>query len=135
MSYLKQNGQYGTGLSVKKIICMFSKITGKISSKTTRSMSQFISRQCQPKKNQQEPTKPKHECNCQKAHLPCVIGGKCVPGNVIYEGAVMTQATQTITQVSVNLVGNLDGKNLKLASKQIQNNTEHQPVWLKTSGC
>ena len=64
-----------------------------------------------------------------------MIGGKCVPGNVIYEGAVMTQATQTITQVSVNLVGNLDGKNLKLASKQIQNNTEHQPVWLKTSGC
>ena len=31
---------------------------------------------------------PKKECNCIKANLPCVMGGKCVPGNVVYEGAV-----------------------------------------------
>ena len=32
--------------------------------------------------------KPVKDCNCNKANLPCVMGGKCVPGNVIYEGAV-----------------------------------------------
>ena len=35
----------------------------------------------------------KKECNCQKAHLPCIMGGKCVPGSVIYQGAVTRHDT------------------------------------------
>ena len=30
----------------------------------------------------------KPDCNCQKANLPCIAGGKCVPGNVVYRGNV-----------------------------------------------
>ena len=37
--------------------------------------------------------KPAKACNCNKANLPCVMGGKCVPGNVIYEGAVTQHDT------------------------------------------
>ena len=37
--------------------------------------------------------KAKKECNCNKASLACVMGGKCVPGNVVYEGAVTRQDT------------------------------------------
>ena len=32
--------------------------------------------------------KPEKLCNCNKASLPCVMGGKCVEGSVVYEGAV-----------------------------------------------
>ena len=32
-------------------------------------------------------------CGTQKAHLPCIMGGKCVQGNVIYQGAVTRKDT------------------------------------------
>ena len=35
----------------------------------------------------------KSGCNCQKAHLPCIMGGKCVEGNVVYQGAVTRKDT------------------------------------------
>ena len=55
-------------------------------------MAQVISRhnkqtiaESQPKP---EVSKPDKLCNCNKSNLPCFMDGKCVEGNVIYEGAV-----------------------------------------------
>ena len=57
-------------------------------------MGQVISRhnkQVSSKVKETIPARP--DCNCQKAHLPCIMGGKCVPGNVIYQGAVTRKDT------------------------------------------
>ena len=37
------------------------------------------------------PAKP--DCNCQKSNLPCIMGGKCVPGCVVCQGAVTRKDT------------------------------------------
>ena len=37
--------------------------------------------------------KPGKDCNCNQANLPCVMGGKYIPGNVIYKGAVTRHDT------------------------------------------
>ena len=37
--------------------------------------------------------KPVKDCNCNKASLPCVMGGKCVQVSVVYEGAVTREDT------------------------------------------
>jgi len=69
--------------------------TVKISYRTTSSMAQVISRHNTKvmQKQEQTNTANKPECNCQKANLPCVMGGKCVPGNVIYQGSVTRHDT------------------------------------------
>ena len=71
---------------------LFTRNTVKISYRTTANMASVISRHNKQviKESQKEPpvTKPDKLCNCNKASLPCVMGGKCVEGSVIYEGAV-----------------------------------------------
>jgi len=51
----------------------------------------YIHKQVSKKTEQTAP--PAKSCNCQKANLPCVMGGKCVEGNVVYQGAVMRNNT------------------------------------------
>ena len=61
-------------------------------------MSQVISRH-NTKINssiEQANVKVKKDCNCQKANLPCIMGGKCTPGNVIYRGLVTREDTGRI---------------------------------------
>ena len=67
-------------------------------------MSQVISRHNKKIISATEPTitTTKKDCNCQKAHLPCVMGGKCTPGNVIYRGLV-TRADTGRTDTSTGL--------------------------------
>ena len=45
------------------------------------------------KKPEQAAPPAKSGFNCQKAHLPCIMGGKCVEGNVVYQGAVTRHDT------------------------------------------
>ena len=49
----------------------------------------------------------KKDCNCQKANLPCIMGGKCVPRSVFTREQSLdtTPAPRIITQVSVSQVG------------------------------
>ena len=73
---------------------IFNRNTIKLSYRTTANMGQVISRhnkQVSSKVKETIPARP--DCNCQKAHLPCIMGGKCVPGNVIYQGAVTRKDT------------------------------------------
>ena len=73
---------------------IFNRNTIKVSYRTTANMGQVISRhnkQVSSKVKETIPARP--DCNCQKAHLPCIMGGKCVPGNVIYQGAVTRKYT------------------------------------------
>ena len=57
-------------------------------------MSQVISRHNKILTSKtQENVPAEKDCNCQKSNLPCVMGGKCVPGNVIYQGAVTREDT------------------------------------------
>ena len=74
---------------------LFSRSTIKVSYKTTGNMKKVVSRHNKEvlAKTELEPLKPRPDCNCQKAHLACVMGGKCVPGNVIYQGAVTRHDT------------------------------------------
>ena len=74
---------------------VFTKHTIKISYRTTSNMSQVISRHNKEisSKSEQPNTVKKKDCNCQKANLPCIMGGKCVPGNVIYQGSVIRHDT------------------------------------------
>ena len=71
---------------------LFNRNTVKISYRTTANMATVISRHNKKviKESQKEPPvkKPEKLCNCNKASLPCVMGGKCVEGSVVYEGAV-----------------------------------------------
>ena len=71
--------------------------TIKISYRTTTNMAQIVTRHNTKIMNKSQVTtpdpKPVKECNCNKSNLPCVMGGKCVAGNVIYEGAVTRQDT------------------------------------------
>ena len=72
--------------------------TIKVSYRTTSNMTQVISRHNKQILKQTEPTNSEavKECNCQKAHLPCNMGGKCKPGNVIYQGSVKREDTGNI---------------------------------------
>ena len=58
-------------------------------------MAQVISRNYKNVSAAPPATAPpvKSGCNCQKAQLPCIMGGKWVEGNVIYKGAVTKQDT------------------------------------------
>ena len=58
-------------------------------------MSQVISRHNKKVSSvKKEPEIPaKADCNCQKSKLPCIMGGKCVPGCVVYQGAVTRKDT------------------------------------------
>ena len=58
-------------------------------------MGQVISRHNRQVSSQAKEavTSVKKDCNCQKANLPCIMGGKCVQGNVIYQGAVTRKDT------------------------------------------
>ena len=69
---------------------IFNRNTIKISYRTMSSMQQVISRHNTKILNKNIKVKPKKkpDCNCQKANLPCIAGGKCVPGNVVYQGNV-----------------------------------------------
>ena len=69
--------------------------TLKVSYKTTANMSQVISRHNKKVSNvKKDPVIPaKADCNCQKSKLPCIMGGKCVPGCVVYQGAVTRKDT------------------------------------------
>ena len=71
---------------------IFNRNTIKISYRTTTNMAQIVARHNTKTMNTTRNTtpdpKPVKDCNCNKANLPCVMGGKCVPGNVSYEGAV-----------------------------------------------
>ena len=73
---------------------IFNRNTIKVSYRTTGNMSQVISRHnknISSKAQETDPAKP--DCNCQKSKLPCIMGGKCVPGNVVYQGAVTRKDT------------------------------------------
>ena len=76
---------------------LFNRNTVKISYRTTANMAKIISRHnnklFNKTKEEAPAAKPQKDCNCNKASLPCVMGGKCVPGNVIYEGAVTRHDT------------------------------------------
>jgi hypothetical protein len=76
---------------------LFNRNTVKISYRTTSNMSKIISRHnnklFNKTKDKAPAAKPQKDCNCSKTSLPCVMGGKCVPGNVIYEGAVTRHDT------------------------------------------
>ena len=68
-------------------------------------MQQVISRHNTKILNKTLKVKPKKkpDCNCQKANLPCIAGGKCVPSNVVYQGNVTrldTGKTDTYTGLS-----------------------------------
>jgi hypothetical protein len=69
--------------------------TLKLSYRTTSNMSQVISRHNKKVSSvEKEPIIPaKADCNCQKSKLPCIMGGKCVPGCVVYQGAVTRKDT------------------------------------------
>ena len=58
-------------------------------------MAEVISRHNKQtsKKSDNIEVSEKKDCNCQKANLPCIMGGKCVPGSVIYQGAVTRHDT------------------------------------------
>jgi hypothetical protein len=62
--------------------------TIKISYRTTTNMAQMVTRHNTKIMSKSQDTtpdpKPIKECNCNKSNLPCVMGGKCVAGNVIY---------------------------------------------------
>ena len=82
---------------------IFNRNTIKISYRTTSSMQQVISRHNTKLLKPPKVSKKKPDCNCQKANLPCIAGGKCVPGNVIYQGDVTrldTGQTDTYTGLS-----------------------------------
>ena len=74
---------------------IFKRSTIKVSYRTTGNMAQVISRHNKQilKKAEPSPTKVTKECNCQKANLPCIMGGKCVQGCVVYQGAVTRHDT------------------------------------------
>ena len=74
---------------------MCNRNTIKLSYRTTANMAQVITRHNKQVSSQsKQPAAPaKSECNCQKAHLPCIMGGTCVAGNVIYQGAVTRHDT------------------------------------------
>ena len=69
--------------------------TLKVSYRTTANMGQVISRHnikvSSKPQDTAAPAKP--DCNCQKSNLPCIMGGKCVPGCVVYQGAVTRKDT------------------------------------------
>ena len=71
--------------------------TIKVSYRTATNMAQMVTKHNTKIMNKFQNTtpnpKPTKECNCSKSNLPCVMGGKCVPGNVIYKGAVTRQDT------------------------------------------
>ena len=58
-------------------------------------MAEVISRHNKKlsQKSQKKEEIIKKDCNCQKANLPCVMNGKCVPVCVIYQGAVTRHDT------------------------------------------
>ena len=74
---------------------IFNRNTIKTSYKTTGNMAEVISRHNKKlsQKSQKKEEIIKKDCNCQKANLPCVMNGKCVPGCVIYQGAVTRHDT------------------------------------------
>ena len=74
---------------------IFNRNTVKISYRTTTNMSQVISRHNRKilKQTQQTNKSDTPDCNCRKVNLPCVMGGKCVPGNVVYQGSVTRHDT------------------------------------------
>ena len=121
----------------------FNRHTIKISYRTTSNMSQVIMRH--NKKihtiSQPAPTIEK-ECNCQKANLPCIMGGKCKPGNVIYRGSVVradTGHTDTytgLTEKSWKLRWGNHKQNFKNPSQQHRTATSlSKHIWsLKDQG-
>ena len=63
-------------------------------------MSKVISRHNKKILKSTEIEEGRTGCNCQKAYLPCIMGGKCLDGNVIYQGSVKrddTGHTETYT--------------------------------------
>ena len=58
-------------------------------------MSQVVSRHNKQilKQADQANIEPPKTCNCQKRHLPCIMGGFCKPGNVIYQASVKREDT------------------------------------------
>ena len=53
-------------------------------------MAQVISRHNKDVSVKSETSAPtvRSGCNCQKGHVPCIMGGKCVEGNVVYHGTM-----------------------------------------------
>ena len=74
---------------------IFNRNTLKVSYKTTANMAQVVSRD-NKKLATKIPDKDAlaiSDCNCQKSNLPCIMGGNCVPGCVVYQGAVTRKDT------------------------------------------
>ena len=73
----------------------FNRNTIKVSYRTTSNVSQVISRHNKKLLNQTKQVNSDIEpkCNCLKQNLPCIMGGTCKPGNVVYQGRVTRQDT------------------------------------------